>query len=805
VEEENFIRETEYDALDRVTRVHDWHRAGERAAVFEPRYNRRGLLEAQDVELRGRRTAAVSDVVYNARGQREHVRYGNGTITRYRYDARTFRLEQLRTTRPGYDPEFPSARGRFRDERVVQNLFCTYDPVGNLTEVHDDAFAPAFFRNRRVEAASRYRYDALYRLVEATGRESVDGTAAPGPFDAEPHGARFPIADGALRDYVQLYEYDAAGNVLRMSHTAPGGGWTRNCRYAEDSNRLARSWTGTDETGGVDHGHDLHGNMLNLDRTPEEYRPRWDYRDMIRELDLGGGGLAHYSYGAERQRTRKVVSDRDGTRRWERLYLGGMEIYRRHGASGIVEEIETHHVSLDGQRVLLIEDVLTDAVEPLFRYQYSDPLQSVALELNGGGEVISYEEYHPYGTSAYRATGRDVRAAMKRYRYTGMERDEESGLSYHTARYYAPWLARWTSADPAGLGGGMNLYRYADANPRSMKDESGRCPQSPYSGVERLMREGEPGELTYGGIAAGRLAAELNFIAENPPPPPGWRGSAEQGPDIFTFGDQVEAFAQFTRLVNRGLIVFDPERGRYRGNLRGFRQFQTLMEFEDFRHAFGVALSERWRELELNRDIQTFIVGPAMAAVEVGLMLLTAGVANRAIHWLGRLLMAPATRRLLAADAILAAEYAEAALARATATAANLRQVAGVTRTVAVATGEEMFVHTTASAAGPEAAALNIQETTAIRLSTSPTSAHWGPGVYAYEGRLPAQSGFTQVQFRVPPGTAIERIAIPGQRTIVRLVPASGDVLGVTEVVTNLSPAEVAEAVRWLRIMRGGR
>ena len=36
----------------------------------------------------------------------------------------------------------------------------------------------------------------------------------------------------------------------------------------------------------------------------------------------------------------------------------------------------------------------------------------------------------------------------KRYRYTGKERDEESGLNYHRARYYAVWIARWTSNDP---------------------------------------------------------------------------------------------------------------------------------------------------------------------------------------------------------------------------------------------------------------------------------------------------------------------------------------------------------------------
>ncbi len=61
----------------------------------------------------------------------------------------------------------------------------------------------------------------------------------------------------------------------------------------------------------------------------------------------------------------------------------------------------------------------------------------------------------------------------KRYRYTGKERDEETGLYYHGARYYAPWLGRWTSCDPAGLVDGLNLYVYAGANPVVRHDPSG--------------------------------------------------------------------------------------------------------------------------------------------------------------------------------------------------------------------------------------------------------------------------------------------------------------------------------------------
>jgi RHS repeat-associated protein len=68
---------------------------------------------------------------------------------------------------------------------------------------------------------------------------------------------------------------------------------------------------------------------------------------------------------------------------------------------------------------------------------------------------------------------------LKRYRYTGMERDKESGLNYHGARYYAPWIARWVSADPIGVQGGLNQYEYAKSCPTSLVDPAGTNPKAP--------------------------------------------------------------------------------------------------------------------------------------------------------------------------------------------------------------------------------------------------------------------------------------------------------------------------------------
>ena len=57
--------------------------------------------------------------------------------------------------------------------------------------------------------------------------------------------------------------------------------------------------------------------------------------------------------------------------------------------------------------------------------------------------------------------------------YVGKEKDEETGLGYHSARYYASWLGRWCSSDPAGLIDGVGRYAYVGGRPVGSVDGSG--------------------------------------------------------------------------------------------------------------------------------------------------------------------------------------------------------------------------------------------------------------------------------------------------------------------------------------------
>ncbi len=546
---EAFESRTRYDALNRPAQFVAPHSNLPRATrnVIQLEFNGANLTERVHVWLEQATEppglldpaadppspAGVANIDYDARGQRIRLDYKNGAHTLYTYDPLTHRLTGLLTRRgttafPGDDPVPPVTGWPGRN---VQNLHYTFDPAGNITHIRDSAQQTVYFRNRRVEPSNDYLYDAVYRLIQAEGREHLGQAGAPTPHGADDAGriGLLHRGDGnAMGRYVERYLYDPAGNLHQMRHhgTDPAhAGWVRGYQYAEASlieqpktgNRLSQ----TTVSGGAlpqaeTYRYDAHGNLLRLPHLggdPATPNMHWDYQNRLRQMDLGGGGTAHYVYDASGQRMRKVWEKAPGLTE-ERLYIGGFEVFRRHsgpaGEDTARLERETLQI-IDGEhRIALVQTLTLDTAgdDPsprrLIRYQFGNHLGSTSLELDDQAQVISYEEYTPYGSSSYQAV-RSQTETPKRYRYTGMERDDESGLSYHGARYYAAWLGRWASCDPIGVEGGINLYEYAASAPISFQDPTGTNPQPPPTVKEQAAIAEDAGKAAlvkkYSGIA----------------------------------------------------------------------------------------------------------------------------------------------------------------------------------------------------------------------------------------------------------------------------------------------------------------
>jgi RHS repeat-associated protein len=481
------------------------------------RFDIAGHVEAIDLHQSGapKPTSILRSAQHNARGQPLRIEFGNRVVTSYEYEPSTFRVSRIQSARAGM-------------RETLQDLRYTYDPVGNANEVEDAASSSEFFNGTVVAGGAQYAYDALYQIVQSSGREHP---AAPYEH-ADPLKERRPdpLDMQALRRYTETFSYDAVGNLQQLEHKADGGRWTRRYTCDAASNRLlASSVTDASE---ARYQHDGAGNMIAM---PHLKDMQWNHSERLVAADLQGGGQVYFAYAVDGERVRK--RHRHGYTIDESIYFDGFEIQRRRSArSGDVEfERETIHVMEGGRRLALFETKTVDDGEAAIRrtgvarFQLGDRLQSSCVELDGDGKLISYEEYHAYGSTAFKSEPRQSILGRKRYRYTGGERDEETKLDYRGARYYAAWLGRWTSADPAGAIDGVNLFRYTLNNPVNGTDDTGLatvqdgiCLADPalpeqHPATPDSMREmtGWEGFTTFNPIGRG-VAGALHGISEMP-------------------------------------------------------------------------------------------------------------------------------------------------------------------------------------------------------------------------------------------------------------------------------------------------
>jgi RHS repeat-associated protein len=115
-------------------------------------------------------------------------------------------------------------------------------------------------------------------------------------------------------------------------------------------------------------------------------------------------------------------------------------------------------------------------------YYFSEHLGSASVITNVTQTVKDESDYYPFGGERV-ITNSDP----NQYKFTGKERDGESGLDYFIARYYSSnlgrflqpdWAATATAVPYADFGDpqSLNLYSYVGNNPLAKADADGHCP-----------------------------------------------------------------------------------------------------------------------------------------------------------------------------------------------------------------------------------------------------------------------------------------------------------------------------------------
>ena len=402
----------------------------------------------------------VSEIEYNANGQKTRELAGNGVGTTYTYDERDWRLMQVKTLRPDLSARQP----------LLQDLRYEYDPVGNIVSIEDAAEATRFYKNQRVIPKQTYTYDALYQLSSATGRENDSPQSQASSLS--------PLNDSAQYvTYSRQYSYDRAGNLHNIKHTGASQ-YTLDMQVSSRSNRAIQQLSATpilpDD---VDKYFDAHGNLQKLEHSKAML---WGRNDQLKQVTLTSSQTETYQYTVQGARIRKFLSDSSTTAEQEVIYLPGIELRTTRNNGSLSEELHMLSLSNTGRnQVRLLHWAAgkpADIANDQLRYSLDNHLGSSRLELDQNADILTMEEYYPFGCTALWSAKNQTEAKYKTIRYSGKERDA-TGLYYYGYRYYMPWMGRWLNPDPAWTVDGLNLYRMVRNNPITLSDGDGRAPE----------------------------------------------------------------------------------------------------------------------------------------------------------------------------------------------------------------------------------------------------------------------------------------------------------------------------------------
>ncbi|OCK76021.1 SpvB-domain-containing protein, partial [Lepidopterella palustris CBS 459.81] len=489
MEEQIFESMATFDALQRSVSATRYD-----GSVSTNVFNRQGLLKA----VRGlidtaQETTFVKDVQYNASNQQISAVYGNGSKCQMTYDPLTLRMTSKKTIRD--------------DRTVLQNLQYTRDCTGNTTHIDDASEQELFFRGTIVKPTQDFTYDALYRLSSATGREHLgqmgqNQVPVPSSSLSGLSSVASPADAKAVASYTERYTYDSENNILSMAHClsdASVPGWTRTFTYEEPSllepekksNRLTSTSVGDTVSiysyAGAPGANGLMSSMAGFEIL------EWDVYNQLSATSTQhvnpnssqAPEMTYYRYDGSGNRVRKVTersADADAIPRKlkDHLYMEpGCEVFLTFTGDGTTpkKKIQTTHFFALELRIASLETSTfpsssPDQIpkQPLTRYYLTDHNSSISLTLDTKSQILTQEEYSPYGSTMLCASHGNVE---KKYRYSGKELDNETGLYYFGKRYLMAWIGRWVNPDPIGILDGCNVWCFCGANPVGRRDADG--------------------------------------------------------------------------------------------------------------------------------------------------------------------------------------------------------------------------------------------------------------------------------------------------------------------------------------------
>jgi RHS repeat-associated protein len=187
-------------------------------------------------------------------------------------------------------------------------------------------------------------------------------------------------------------------------------------------------------------------------------------------------------------------------------YIYGLdgELVAEYGAQGVVGSPQKEYGYRGGQMLVVYDS--TEVGNKQFQWLVQDHLGSTRMvaDLSGSLTGMKRHDYLPFGEELGAGVG--IRTAGQGYpppddqvrqKFTGYERDGETGLDYAQARMYASAQGRFTSVDPLMASGrtwspqSWNRYSYTLNRPLSLVDPTGLEDEDPNPQSGRKKKEEE--------------------------------------------------------------------------------------------------------------------------------------------------------------------------------------------------------------------------------------------------------------------------------------------------------------------------
>ncbi|HTC93412.1 MAG TPA: RHS repeat-associated core domain-containing protein [Terriglobales bacterium] len=293
-----------------------------------------------------------------------------------------------------------------------------------------------------------FTYDNLNRLLSATSsnwsesfgydpwgnllQKNVSGSLLPTEFGFNP-----PLTVN-VNNQVTSWCYDAAGNIVGPSGTCPS--------YTQP--------------------------------TPQAYENVFDGQNRLTSYTVKGTTTTtSYDYDADGQRVSKINPDGSGTLYW---YGPGGEALEETDLAG---NMTADYIFAGGKRIARLDLPNPCSLTFPVHYYFADHLGSADVITNSDASTIEAEtEFYPWG-GEHDITDLGI---DNHYKFTGKERDPETGLDYFGARYYGSSIGRFITPDWAakpvtvpyanfGNPQSLNLYSYVKNNPTTFGDPDGHC------------------------------------------------------------------------------------------------------------------------------------------------------------------------------------------------------------------------------------------------------------------------------------------------------------------------------------------